>query len=189
MALWLVAMLATPVFAAVAASSYRALFVGAATAVASFVWMAAGTGPLAELAGVAATLGSAVVLVRPHAYVAAAVAGGLLAGTCGALAFTYGAGWFGSFGVGMAMPVLTTVLARRSAGFAPPRVREEALLLSGVGGLVAAIGPGVSEGWRAAQALTAVSDGNAMRAVPVWVLAAAVASAIAGAGCALWSRR
>lgn len=77
--------------------------------------------------------------------------------------------------------------AARRPSFAPPAVREEALLIVIVLGLVAAMFPGLREGWRSAAALNA-GEAAAVGALPVWIVGL-VGGLLGAGGIYTWWRR
>ncbi len=85
--------------------------------------------------------------------------------------------------------VLSFWQAYRNPRFAPAAMREEALLLVMLMGLVAAVAPAVLEGWRSASALSAVAAGEAEGVLPVWVLLLSGTSALLGGIWSLWRHR
>lgn len=92
-------------------------------------------------------------------------------------------------GVLLALPFSAAWLATRRPAFAPPALREEALLIVGALALVVATAPPVIEGWRSAAALTA----EPLAEPPVAAgagLAVFLLACLAGGGLyALWRRR
>lgn len=93
-----------------------------------------------------------------------------------------------AYAVAAAVPALSAWLAARRPEFAPPILRDEALLAVIALGIAVAAGPSIADGWRSAMNLT-VESGTFGRPVPAWTLALASLSLASGGAYALWSRR
>ena len=119
----------------------------------------------------------------------------LLAAAAG---FAAGATWVESLQLEGALSAVAYVLAAtpavvsayftaRRPSFAPPVVRDEALLLALAFGLASAMFPGLSEGWRSAAALNA-GEAAAASTVPAWILGL-VGTLLGAGGLYTWWRR
>ena len=76
-------------------------------------------------------------------------------------------------------------LTNHRPAFAPPVLREEALLVLLIAGVVVGMAPTVAQGWQSAVALNMTTDTGARRAaLPVWMLSFVGASVALGG---LWS--
>ena len=192
LALWFVCGLGTAVLAAVATPS-RA---GAAAGLTGFAlgvwWMREPFAPSSAGIGTAAAIVAAMELVRvrraPYAFALA----GLLAGVWSAVLQQQGLSLAPAMAAASALPSASAFLRTRRPGFAPPALRDEALLFLIVLGIVAASVPGIAEGWRTAGTLNLrVSDaqGSAAAVMPTWTLAVATTALLSGGLFALWSRR
>ena len=73
--------------------------------------------------------------------------------------------------------------------FAPPRMRDEALLLVLAFGIVVAVVPAFSEGWHAALALNAQSTSSQSAPVSLWTTTTAASVFALGAGYSVWRYR
>ena len=94
--------------------------------------------------------------------------------------------------VAVSLPAISAWLRLRRPGFAPPRLREEALLVMVALGLSMAALPGISEGWHAAVNLSVQggpADPGPSAAMPGWTLIVASAALVCGGLFSLWSRR
>jgi hypothetical protein len=96
-----------------------------------------------------------------------------------------------SLGVALVVAAIPTLAAAYLSAvrpsFAPPAVRDEALLLTIALGLVAAVLPGIADGWRSAEALN-VGAAAAASAMPAWIVASVVGMAGLGAVYTWWRR-
>jgi len=195
---WALCGLAPIVFAAVAASrradaparTWTAPAVVAAAFVATTAWMFAFGLPSPELLGIAAALGAGAQLLKPVPIALPALSG-VLAATWGGLLSAQGVPLGAALAAGAVIPVVAAACAATRPVFAPPAMRDEALMLVGALGLMAATLPGVVDGWRAAVNLTAQANGDtaAAEAIPTWALAVGSSSLLLGAVYSLWSRR
>lgn len=181
--------LAAPVFSSAPTrgrwSPVAAVAIGLVASAAAFrfgrppdvVWVAALT-----------ALVAAAQLVRRMSPVAAAVAGGALGAIWASLLHAAGLPWAAAAPVAAAPPMLSAFLAARSPRFAPAIIREEALLVVLVAGLVVAMVPNIQEGWRSAVALN-IQDQNAnSQIIPNWAFGLTGASLALGGLYSLWRR-
>ncbi len=151
-------------------------------------WTAGMGVPPTEVIGCLAAAGAALFLLRPAWGASAAGLGGALAGVwSGVLAMQGLTRWVA---VPLALAALTAaVLARRDPEFAPPQLRDEALVLVCTLALGVAMLPGILDGWGAAQSLTVQPADLQGQVIPTWTLAMTFSALGLGAGYALWSRR
>ena len=176
------------VFAAAPGSSQRNIASAAAMFGIGAAWTAGLGVPPSEVVGCLAAAGAAVFLLRPTWGAAATGFGGALAGLWSGVLATQGLAWW--VAVPLALASLTAAMrGQRDAEFAPPRLRDEALVLVCALGLGVAMLPGMLDGWGAAQSLTVQPADLQGQIVPTWTLAMTGAALSLGAGYALWSRR
>ena len=151
-------------------------------------WTAWSGVPPAQVLGCLAAAGSAAFLLRRTWNVTAAGLGGALAGVWSGVLATQGlTRWVA---VPLALAVLTVArVARRNPEFAPPQLRDEALVVVCALALGVALLPGVLDGWGAAQSLTVQPADMQRQLIPTWTLAMTSSALGLGAGYALWSRR
>jgi hypothetical protein len=188
-ALWMLCLLSAVVFAAVAAHSARLL---AATAL-GYAAASALSGPDRsldpEIAGLVAAAGTLVYLFRPRHDWLAAAAGGALAGMFVDLLVVAGAPFTASLLLTALLMFGTVWLARTRPAFASEALREEALLVICLIGLVVAVLPSVLDGWQAAANLNVRAENEVTRVIPVWTLTVVAMSMLCGVLYSLWSRR
>ncbi len=190
--LWFVCGLGTAILAAAVPVSRTALAVAVTAFVAGAWWaqqpFAPATAAIALAAGLMAVWQVARAPRRPYA----AFAAGLLAGFWTAVLHQQGLPLFVSVPVAATLPAVSGYLRAHRPAFAPPALREEALLLLAGVGIAGAAWPGIADGWHAAVNLS-VQGGQPSSAVdvalPVWTLAAASAALVSGGLFSLWSRR
>ena len=185
-ALALLCALAAPVFAATPGPGRWRLSLAAAGAAALTAWLR-GRVPDVGAAGAIVAAAAALQLFRPgrfHAWMAVA------AGAVAAI----GAAVLGSEGLPLiaanivaAVPVGTaSFLASTRPRFAPPVLREEALLIVLALAISVAVAPGLSAGWRSAQGLNAPGAVNTAPSMPAWTLAAAAGFLALGGAYSAW---
>jgi hypothetical protein len=185
-ALWLLCGIGAAVFAATSVRGPWSLglfllFFGIASVIPSSAaepaWMAA-------LAGLVAVMG----LAWPRHWILTSATCGLLAGAWGALLHAAGLGATAAWVLAAAVPAASAALAWRRPDFAPPRLRDEALLVTLGVAAVVAVAPGVLQGWRAALQLNMPVDG-ARPDIPGWTLVLGLGSMASGTVAAAWRRR
>jgi hypothetical protein len=98
-----------------------------------------------------------------------AVVAGVLAGLWVHVLQSYGLPGWSAVPLAAAVPGAAAVLAHRSPRFAPVVMREEALLMIGVLGLVVAAAPSLSMGWRSAVAMNLEPGSAAQPVTGLWV--------------------
>ena len=127
-------------------------------------------------------------LVRPRYAALSPVLAGLLAGvlSCAARAVEVPAAL--SIPVALAIPSLAIWLAFRNPQFSAPQIREEALLMIGIAGLLVGAAPGIADGWNSAGGMNIVDNKVVPPEIPAWVLALGGASAVGGGLFAVWRR-
>jgi hypothetical protein len=94
-----------------------------------------------------------------------------------------------ALGIAGAAPLAASLLARRRARFAPPALRDEALVLVGACALILAVAPGLIAGWRSAVALQATPLGADAAPAAPWPFAVAAACIALGGVYSVWRRR
>jgi|GEM_PF-1693066 len=128
-------------------------------------------------------------LLRPQTWMAAALGAGLIAAQAGAM--------LASEGLPVMLAVLMTAvllavpisLSVRQPRFAPSVIREEALLIVLVLGIVVAAAPEVASGWASAVALNSGTPGRAGSSIPAWALLALGVAAALGGVSRFWRQR
>ena len=148
-----------------------------ATAVWSVVWIGPQDRPDPAWVGLLVVAVATLGLLRPGLQIFSAVSAGVLGGLWAWFLQTQGL----SLVVALLLPAALlgiAVFAGRRPDFAPPSIREEALLLVGCLGLIVALGPELLAGWRSAAALNAASVPS--RAIEGWVLLVGATSIVAG---------
>jgi hypothetical protein len=192
LALWFVCSLGSAVFAATAFPSGLSIAVGTVAFGVGSWWVRTPYAPSTSVIALTAALVAVAQLVRPPRQPYPAAMSGLLAGV-----------WTGTLGyqglpsvaailLAAALPLASARLRARRPGFAPPLLRQEALLFMVVVGIAAAAAPGITDGWHAAVNLS-VQGGQAPDAttvpMPVWTLVTASAALLSGGLFSVWSRR
>jgi hypothetical protein len=187
-ALGMLCALGAVVFAAAPRPSQKSRVSAAALCCLGAGWTAFLGVPPAEVVGCLTAVGAAVFLLRPTWDASIAGLGGALAGVwSGVLASQGVTRWIA---VPLALVVLAAAMrARRDPEFAPPQLRDEALVLICALALGTAMLPGLLEGWGAAQSLTVQPADLQRQVLPTWTLAMTSSALSLGAGYALWSRR
>jgi hypothetical protein len=188
-ALWMLCALGAATFAAAAAPRRRWLIALAIGFVTPTLFSSLAPSPDPEVAGVLAAGGAIVYLFRPRYAWFAFVLGGAVAGMLIQVTTVLGAPALAAapiIAVGMAGIVR---LARTRPLFSPEALREEALLIVCMLGLVVAVLPSVLDGWQAARNLNMQVENVATQAIPAWTLSVVATSTLLGAAYALWSRR
>lgn len=129
-------------------------------------------------------------IFRPHLRWPALLCGGALAGFWSALLQIQGLGRGPSLAIAAAIPAVAAGLALWRRDFAPESLREEAMLVMVVLGLMVAMIPEISEGWRSALALNrADENAQANQVMSGWVLVLSAASVVLGGLYSLLRRR
>lgn len=154
-------------------------------------WVRQPFAPPGAAVGIAAFVAAGAYLVRsPHPRYATALAG-LLAGIWTGVLEFQGLPAAAAIVIAGALPLTSAWLRAHRAAFAPPALRDEALLFTIVLGLFVAAAPEIVAGWHAAIALNlqSVEPAAAGAAIPVWAVTATTAALISGGLFSLWSRR
>jgi hypothetical protein len=138
--------------------------------------------------GLVALLGTAA-LLRPQTAFVAAASGGVLAGVWAAMLQAAGVPLVAALTLAFAPMAAAARLAGRSPAFAPALLREEALLVVSLLGLVVAIAPGVGEGWQSAVRLNLQPEGFGSQVVPRWALLFVGGACGLGSLYTVWMRR
>jgi hypothetical protein len=193
LALWFVCSLGTAILAAVAPLSRSALAVLGAAFVTGAWWAQQPFAPSTPLVAIAAALMAVWQVARSPERPYAAVMAGILAGLWTAALNQQGLPLVVAIPAAAMLPIGSAYLRARREVFAPPALRDEALLVLAVVGTAAAALPGVAEGWHAAVNLS-VQGGqppapSADTAMPGWTLAVASVALVSGGLFSLWSRR
>jgi hypothetical protein len=176
------------VFAAAPGPSQRSRVSAAALFCIGAGWTVARGVPPPEVIGCLAAAGAAVFLLRPTWGASVAGLGGALAGVWSGVLASQGLTMW--IGVPLALATLAAAMrARRDPEFAPPQLRDEALILICALALGTAMLPGMLDGWGAARSLTVQPADLQGQVVPIWTLAMSGTALSLGAGYALWSRR
>ena len=186
-ALWLLCGIGSAVFAALSVRGRWSLPI----AIAGFALGAVASRPampdpawLGTLAALVAVMG----LAWPRHWILTSATAGLLAGVWSALLQTQAlpqpAAWIAAASV----PAVAAWLAAWRPFFAPPVLRDEALLVTFVVAVVVAMMPGIADGWRAALQLNMPVPGTAP-AVPLWALLLGLSSMAGGGVFSVWRRR
>ena len=186
--LWMLTGVGTVVFATLAAPSplgHAGTALSFAAATIGSAWF--GT-PSPEVIGLLVAGAAVASLLRPRATVVAPLLAGGLAGCFGVMFAAQGL----PLGAAAALAAVGPIAAARAArqpSFAPPRLRDEALLVLTVLGTATALVPGVQEGWRAAVNLSVQSPAATAMPLPAWTLGVGASALALGALYSVWSRR
>ena len=189
LALWMLCAVGAATFAAVAAARRRWLIALAVGFFLVILFPGRQPAPDPEVAGLFAAAGAVVYLFRPRYAWVALLLGGALAGMLTQVMGVIGAP------PAVTAPLIAIGLAavvwrsRTRSDFSPEMLREEALLIVCILGLVVAVLPSVLDGWQAAANLNVQGESVAEQAIPMWTLTVVAASVLLGAAHALWSRR
>ena len=187
-ALWTLTGVGTVVFASLAAFSRQAR---AATAIAfAIATVAGGWFGLAppEAVGLIVAGAAVTILLRPRFAFVAPLLGGGLAGLWGTMLAAQDVPLALAAPVAAAWPIAAALYARR-ADFAPPQLRDDALVVLTVLGTATAVVPGVIDGWRAAVNLSVQSPSATAMPLPAWTLGVGASALVLGGLYSLWSRR
>ena len=190
--LWFVCGLGTAILAAVApVSRSTATAAGTAFLIGAW-WVQQPFAPAPRAIALAAGSMALWQVLRAPRRPYAAIVAGLLAGFWTAVLNQQGLPPAVAIALAAVLPAASAYLRARQPAFAPPALREEALLVLGVVGIAGAALPGVAEGWHAAVNLS-VQGGQpanpADTALPAWTLAAASLALVSGGLFSIWSRR
>jgi hypothetical protein len=162
---------------------------GAAFAVGTW-WVGQPFAPSTPAVAIAVTVMAAWILIRAPRGSYAIVMAGLLAGLWTGVLRYQGLPLPAAALIAAGVPIVSARLRTRRTAFAPPALREEALLFMVILGVVAAAAPGISDGWRAATNLNLQGAGSEQETViPMWTLLMASVALVSGGLFSLWSRR
>lgn len=176
-------------FAALEPRRWQVALISAAAFAGVVLGIGADRAPAASSAAFLAAGVAALALAKPRwGAVAAACAGGA-AGLWASVLELQGLPAAPAALVAALPPAASALLARRSARFAPPGLREEALALVVVFGLLVALVPEVLAGWRSAAAFGSLSGGASGSGGTAWMVIWAILCAAGGGAYALWRRR
>jgi hypothetical protein len=137
----------------------------------------------------AAAIAAGAGLFRPGWTALLGLAGGAFAGLWVSVLREQGLPFVAALFLAAAVPAAGVWLTARRPGFAPPAMREEALLLVGGLGLVLALGPAVLDGWRSAGAFAAQPISAEPIAQVSWLPAFVVGCLVLGGLYSAWKRR
>ena len=191
LSLWLVCGLGAPVFTALRPVPTRALLGAVAAYVFGAWWIHQAFAPSASLVAVAAALTALAYLVRSPGPGLAAAAAGLLAGMWAGVIEFQGVPIIAAVAFSIGIPLLSSWLRGSRAVYAPPRLREEALLFIVVLGVIAGAAPTVVDGWHAAANLNLQGrePQTQVAVIPSWSLVITAGALLTGAAHSLWRRR
>lgn len=178
--------------AAAFAAGYGAARHRVAIAIATAVLFVAGglwLEPTPTRVGVIVILAAGVLLKWPRLGGLATGVAGLMAGLWGSILTTQGLPVVPAWLLAASLPSVTAFLSARHPGFAPTALREEALLMVGVLGLVVATGLAISAGWGSAAALNLNPAGGVREVAGVWVMVLSGVSVTFGGWHSLRRRR
>jgi hypothetical protein len=119
----------------------------------------------------------------------AATAGGMLAALLAWILMSEGLPIMIAALLAALLPAIASFLAFRRSDFAPLALREEALLLIFVMGLVIAVSPQVLAGWNSALVLNREGMSNANQALSWWTMFLSAAAVMLGGLYSLWRHR
>jgi len=188
-ALWTLTGMGAVVFSTFLAPTRPSRALAAAAFAVTAAWSLWFGPPSPEVVGLAAAMGAIALLLRPASVLVGPVLGGGLAGVWGAMLAAQGVPWWLAVPLAAIGPVAACLRARRPE-FAPPQLRDEALIIVTVCALAVAMLPGVMDGWQAAVNLSVQSSEQAAAAVvPAWTLAIGASALTLGALYSMWSRR
>jgi hypothetical protein len=131
---------------------------------------------------------AALELIRPGHYLVTGAAAGALAALWAGLMQSQGLPL--PIGVPAAVGVLLISAVTTSAwpAFAPPVMREEAMLGLGALALAVSVAPAIGQGWQSALALNVSRGGASAPSLPIWMLSCAAASVVSGGLWSWWRR-
>ena len=138
--------------------------------------------------GGTAALVAALGLGWPRFGLLSAGAAGALAGLWVHVLQSHGLPWWSTVPLAAAVPGTAAVLAHRSPRFAPLALREDALLAICFLGLVVAVVPALSMGWRSAVAMNLEPGSGVRPALGLWVTLGLGAAGSLGGIHTLWRR-
>jgi hypothetical protein len=191
LSLWFACGLGAAAFAAVVPLSKRAALWCVVLFGAGAWWIDQPFAPSAAIIGVTAALVAGAYLLRaPQPEYAIAFAGLLAGWGAGVMEFQGLPSGLATL-LSLSVPLVSAHLRGTRPLYAPPRLREEALLFVIVLGLAAAAAPTVAEGWHAAARLNLAGRGQetAAAVIPVWTLGVAAGALVSGGIYSHWSRR
>jgi hypothetical protein len=140
--------------------------------------------------GVVSAGAAVALLFRPKLAMACAAWGGALGGMLTAMTEVQGLAPIAAVAAPALLAAAGVWLTRVHPRFAPDALRDEALLLVCLLGLVVSIMPGVIDGWQAAANLTIEpATTGPVSPLPMWTVALVGTATALGAVYALWSRR
>lgn len=168
-----------------ARASLAAMLAALALAGAAFVRLGA---PDVSAIAFCVVAAGATALARPQWVLLPPLAAGLFAAAWISVLRAQGLPWLPAVLLAVSVSLAARALAARRAGFAPPELRDEALVVVAAFGLLLAIGPDVVDGWRSAVSLQAeplAGQGD----VGPWLGALAFGCVLLGGAYTAWKRR
>jgi hypothetical protein len=190
--LWFVCGLGAAIFSAAGPASGRAALAGAAGFAIGVWWLSQPFAPTATLVGCLVAVTAAFCLLRRLRPLYAMGLAGLLAGVWVGPLEAEGVPLVVAALFAAAVPVASARLRGSGRAFAPPALRDEALLFAVMLGLVVAAMPTVIDGWHAAANLKLQGTdaaGAAGAGMPLWTSTISCAALVGGGLYSLWSRR
>jgi hypothetical protein len=145
--------------------------------------------PAAAGLPIVVVLGVALALARPNWPLVPAVAAGSTAAACVSVLTTAGIPLAVGVAASIGVVALAAALAALRRGFAPAKLRDEALLLVGVLALLAVVGGEVAAGWRSATAFAATPIAGDAPSGGFGLVAVVVVAVVLGGGYGWWTRR
>jgi hypothetical protein len=186
-------------FAALEPQRWQAALISAAGFAAVVLWVGLGLGlgpepgpgrfPGASSVAFLVVGAAALALAKPRWSDAAAACAGGAAGLWAGVLELQGLPVLSAAIVAALPPAASALLARRNGRFAPAALREEALALVVVFGLLVALVPEVVAGWRAAAAFGSLAQEASEDGTTAWMLILAILCAAGGSVYSLWRRR
>jgi hypothetical protein len=180
--------LAVAVFAGQADAARASLVaMPAALAVAGAAFAGLGAPDVSAMAFCVVAAG-ATALARPQWVLLPPLAAGLFAAAWSSVLRAQGLPWLPAVLLAVAVLLGARAVAARRAGFAPPELRDEALVVVASFGLLLAVGPDVVAGWRSAVSLKAEPLAG-QGGVGPWLGALALGCVLLGGAYTAWKRR
>lgn len=187
--LGIVSGLAVAVFAALEPGRARTAPIFFAALVAASVVIGPTRVPDPVWAALVAVTGAAVALWKPRWAWAAVGCGGVMAAVWAAVLTAQGLPMPVAYVPVVALAAASAGLAMRRPGFAPPRLRDEALVLVAALALMLAASPAIVAGWDSAAALRAAPLGRPAFDSAAWAFVLAGVAVLFGVIHSLWRGR
>jgi hypothetical protein len=181
--------LAVTAFAALEPGRARAALVFAAALAAAAAAIGAGRVPDPVWAASFAAAGAGLALWKPRWSLGAVACGGVTAAIWASVLQAQGLTAPPAYALVVSLAVTCNLLAARRPGFAPPPLREEALVLVTVLAVMLAAAPAIGEGWNAAMELRPVPLARPAVDSAFWAWGLAAGAALIGGLYSMWRRR